>query len=265
MPQFTILNKKRKSPSSPTQVIYLTERNVPMHKKDLIFHDPLKFIEHEIEDTLTAGGFGAVLARAGVGKTAFLIQLALSSLLRNKNVLHISLNDPVKKVSLWYEEVFRNIANEYTFERIDQLFEGILSHRFIMTFKVEGFSVPRFEERLTDLIEQGIFSPQIILIDGLPFDETTKEILSDLKTIAKIHSAHIWFSVRTHHHEKPDHNSIPAPLSRVADLFEVVIQLQPQENDIHVKMIKSTHTTSDFPSLILDPSTMLIHIKKSEK
>ena len=50
------------------------------------------------EDILPQGGFGAVLARAGVGKTALLVQLALNTMLRDKNVLHISLNDPVNKV-----------------------------------------------------------------------------------------------------------------------------------------------------------------------
>ena len=51
-----------------------------------------------------------MLARAGVGKTAILVQLALNTLLKGKNVLHISLNDPVKKVGLWYKEVFRHLT-----------------------------------------------------------------------------------------------------------------------------------------------------------
>ena len=59
---------------------------------------------------LPEGGFGAVLARAGVGKTAFLVQLALDSLLRGEPVLHISLDAPVQKVDLWYREVLANIA-----------------------------------------------------------------------------------------------------------------------------------------------------------
>jgi ATP/maltotriose-dependent transcriptional regulator MalT len=42
-----------------------------------------------------------VLAPAGVGKTAFLVQLALNAMLQEKNVLHISLDEPVTKVSLW--------------------------------------------------------------------------------------------------------------------------------------------------------------------
>ena len=92
-----------------------------MLKKELIFRNPLGLMGHEAEDILHSGAFGAILARAGLGKTAILVQLALDSLLRSKKVLHISLNDSVKKVCLWYEEVFRNIADQYNIRQIEQL------------------------------------------------------------------------------------------------------------------------------------------------
>ena len=229
-----------------------------MLKKDFALRNPLKIMGYETEEILQEGGFGAVLARAGVGKTAFLVQLALNGMLSNKNVLHISLDDPVTKVSVWYEEVFRNIANKYKVKQTDQLWEAIQPHRFIMTFKVEGFSVPKLEERLSDLTEQGIFLPRMILIDGLPFDETTKKALSDLKTFAKNHSMYVWFAVRTHRHEKPDPDGIPVPLLNVSDMFEVVIELHPVEKEIQVRSLKGGTAHSGHPSLLLDPSTMLI-------
>ena len=240
------------------KVVYLKDRKFSMLKKDLIFRNPLRFMGHETEDILHEGGFGAVLARAGVGKTALLVQLALNSLLRSKNVLHISLKDPVSKVCLWYEEVFRDIANQYHVNQMDQLWEAILPHRFIMTFKVEGFSVPKLEERLTDLTEQDIFLPQMILIDGLPFDETVTEALGDLKTLAKNNGLHVWFAVQTHRHEQPGPDGVPAPLQGVADLFEVAIQLQPEGKEIHVKVLKGKTLPPDQRPLLLDPATMLI-------
>ena len=214
----------------------------------------------ENEEILPEGGFGAVLARAGVGKTALLVQLALNSLLKSKNVLHISLNDPVSKVCLWYEEVFKDIAREYDVSQMDELWEAILPHRFIMTFKVEGFSGPKLEERLTDLTEQGIFLPQIILIDGLPFDENVRETLSDLKALAKKHDVRVWFAVRTHRHEKPAPDGTPVPLLGVTDLFEAAIQLQPEGKEIHVQVLKGG--TLDQQPLLLDPATMLIKDEK---
>ncbi|MBW2592802.1 MAG: AAA family ATPase, partial [Deltaproteobacteria bacterium] len=181
-----------------------------MLKKDLILRNPLRLMGYETEDILPEGGFGAVLARAGVGKTSFIVQLALNSLLRSKNVLHISLNDPVEKVCLWYEEVFRNIADQYKIDQIDRLWETILPLRLIMTFKVDGFSVPKLKERLADITEQNIFSPHMILIDGFPFEEDAKQALTELKSMALQNKQHIWFTVRTHRYENADQKEVPA-------------------------------------------------------
>lgn len=248
------------------QVVYLKNRNFVMLKKDLILRNPLRLIGRDTENILTDGEFGAILARAGVGKTAFLVQLALNSLLRQRNVLHISLNDPVKKVVLWYDEVLTKIAAEYRSGRIDQLLEAIQPHRFIMTFRVEGFSAAKLEERLTDLTEQGIFSPQLILIDGLPFDETVRESLISLKTMARKHAAHLWFAVRTHRHQQARPGDMPPDLLKVVDLFDVVIQLRPEGEEIYVTALKGGQSPVESPELLLDPSTMLIRVQdQSEK
>jgi hypothetical protein len=229
-----------------------------MLKKELILQNPLRFIEAETEDILSEAGFGAVLARAGVGKTALLVQLALHTLLKGKYVLHISLDDPVNKISLWYKEVFRHLTRSYDSKKTNKLWEDLLPHRFIMTFKVEGFSVPKLEERLTDLEEQNIFSPQMVLIDGFHFNETARTSLSDLKRLARTHSLHVWFSVKTHRHETSEPSGIPSSLSDVSDLFDIMIQLQPEGKNIHVITLKGGPADSERPALFLDPATMLV-------
>jgi hypothetical protein len=229
-----------------------------MLKQDLTIRNPLRLMGQESEDILDAGGFGAVLARAGVGKTALTIQIALNSLLRSKNVLHISLNDPVDKVTLWYKEVFSLIAHQYNVKQADELWDTLLPHRFIMTFKVEGFSVPKLEERLADLTQQDIFRPDMVIIDGLPFGTDTAHSLAELKAVAQQHGMHIWFTVTTHRHEAPDANGLPIQLKDTSDLFDVIIQLQPDGKSIHIKALKTTGAADSAPSLVLDPSTMLI-------
>ena len=92
-----------------------------MLKQDLTLRNPLRLLGENTEDNLAEGGFGAVLARAGVGKTALTVQIALNSLLKSHNVLHISLNDPVNKVTLWYKEVFKSLAGQYNLKQINQL------------------------------------------------------------------------------------------------------------------------------------------------
>ncbi len=229
-----------------------------MLKKELRLQNPLRFMERENEDILPEGGIGAVLARAGVGKTAILVQLALNTLLKGKNVLHISLNDPVKKVGLWYKEVFRHLTQHYETRQTNEVWESILPHRFIMTFRVDGFTASKLEERLTDLEEQNIFSPQMIFIDGFQIDDTAKTSLSDLKRLAEKRSLQVWLTIKTHRHETPDSNGMSAPLLDVVDLFDLIIQLQPEGKEIHVKTLKGTGADSDQPVLFLDPSTMLL-------
>lgn len=233
-----------------------------MLKKDLILRNPLRLMGYETEDILPVGGFGAVLARAGVGKTAFLVQLALNSLLRSKNVLHVSLNDPVEKVCLWYEEVFRNIAVQYQVDQTDKLWEAILPYRLIMSFKVAGFTLPKLKERLAEITEQGIFFPQMILIDGLPLEADVEPDLSELKTMAAQNAQHVWFTVRTHRHEEPDVDGIPARIKPVSSLFDVIMALQPQGKEVYVKNFQQPAVDAGQPPLVLDPTTMLIKNKK---
>jgi hypothetical protein len=244
--------------SRPAGVIYIKERYFTMLKKDLILRNPLRVMGYENDDILNTGQFGAVLARAGVGKTAFLVQLSLNALLRGKNVLHISLEDPVNKVSLWYKEVFNLIADQYQVDQINQLWDSLLPHRFIMTFRVEGFSVPKLEERLADLMEQNIFNPQMIIIDGFPFDKSVHQPLSEFKDLVEKHQMHAWFTMRTHRHEDPGPDGRPLQLEQVSDLFEVAIQLLPEGKEIHVKAVKGGESFAEDLDLRLDPSTMLL-------
>ena len=250
-------NEPTLSPDHRADIIVLKERFFTMLKKDLIIRNPLRLMGHDADDILQSGEFGAVLARAGVGKTAFLVQLALNKMLRGKNVLHISLEDPVNKVNLWYQEVWRHIAQEYQTPQSQQLWESLIPHRFIMTFRVEGFSVPKLEERLNDLTEQGIFTPQMLIIDGLPFDDDSAGgLLGTLGRLASEQQLHAWFTMLTHRHESPGPGGMPQQLERVDDLFKVAIQLLPQEQHIEIMPLKGG--PSNPPQLFLDPTTMLI-------
>jgi len=250
--------KKKISAKQTGNICYIRERNIRMLKNEFILKNPLRRMGYKSDDILQTGEFGAVMARAGVGKTAFLVQLALHSMLREKNVLHVSLNNPVKKVSLSYREVFNRITAQYEIHQTSQLWDTVLPHRFIMTFRVEGFSVPKLEERLTDLIEQDIFKPDTMIIDNIPFDDSVRKDLTVLKKLALRQGIRVWFSVRTHRHEEPGLDGLPIQLSQVAELFEVAIHLVPKGKQIQIEAFKGPGSEADFPDLLLDPATMLI-------
>jgi hypothetical protein len=232
-----------------------------MENKRVTFQNPLRRLGRNTEEILPEGGFGAILARAGVGKTSFLIQIALDYLLREINVLHISLNDPVDKICLWYEEVFRNIASNWDKKQIKENWETLLPRRFIMTFKVEGFAVPILQERLADLTKQNVFFPKVIMVDGFRFDNHGLAHLSDLKALLRKNRLCGWFTVRTHRHEAPAPNGMPAPLRSVSDLFEVAIELKPIGSEIHINHLKGGELPSKDAELLLDPSTLMVRGK----
>ena len=240
------------------RVINLKERNLRMLKTDLILRNPLRLMGRENEAIVPEGGFGAVLARAGVGKTALIVQGALTSMLQNKNVLHVSLDDPVEKVTLWYREVLAGLAHQYHVRQLKELWESIQMNRFIMTFKVEGFSVPKLEERVKDLTEQQIFNPHMVIIDGLPFDDRLRAPLEGLKAFSQRHRLHLWFTVTTHRHEAPGPDGLPIQLEPVADLFDAALQLQPDGKQIHIRCLKGGSGDAGRCDQVLDPSTMLI-------
>jgi hypothetical protein len=229
-----------------------------MLKNDIILRNPLRHLGFAKEDILDQGGLGIILARAGVGKTALVVQLALNSLIQGTNVLHISLDQPVKKVSLWYKEVFQNLSQKYQISDTEQLWESLLPHRFIMTFRTESFSVATLDERLTDLTEQNVFHPRLIIFDGLPFDAATHAALQDLKAMVLEKKMRSWFTALTHRHEQPAADGLPTQVAGVVNLFDAVVQLQPEGNQIHVRALKGGTQSSQHPGLLLDPATMLV-------
>lgn len=227
-----------------------------MFKQEMILRNTLKQLGFESEEVLPEGGFGAVLARAGIGKTAFLVQLALYNLLREKKVLHISLNDPVDKVNVWYSELFRRISSNKQSVHDIALLESLLPNRFIMTFRVEGFSFGKFEERLNELSQQGIFSPSIIIMDGLTFEESRKADIYGLKDLVQKNGMRMWFTVQTHREEENDGNLFPVSFAPFAGLFDAVLELRPEHADVYITTLHGGKSRGE--SLLLDPTTMLI-------
>jgi hypothetical protein len=199
---------------------------------------PMNMLGYKDDDNLIKGGFGAVLARAGVGKSEFLANIALNAMLKSKNVLHITLDESVKKVCLWYDELLKNLKDA------ESEIEPKLSRRFIMTFKKDMFSFSIFEERYAELTEQGIFNPQLIIIDGLDFDEDSKKFLYDLKDFAENADVYIWFAALTHRSEETDSNGLSIQFASMSDMFESIIRLEPSGKEIDINVLK---TSADIP------------------
>jgi hypothetical protein len=230
-----------------------------MNENTIQLDNPLTQLGFETESLILPGQMGAICARAGIGKTSFLVQVGLFAMARGQKVLHISLDEPVNKINLWYREVFNLMAPKNNINRVNQAWDTILPNRLIMTLKLDGFSVPRLEERLADMIEQNIFKPETLVIDSFPFDSCNRALLKDLKILAEKMGMNVWFSVTTHRHEQPDQDGYPVQLSGMSDLFNVLFQMVPENKVVNLQVLKGQVDTEKSKPLFIDSDTMLIY------
>jgi hypothetical protein len=68
----------------------------------------------------------------------------------------------------------------------------------------------------------------------------------------------IWFTVHAHRHEPPADNGLPVSFLHVADLFNVIVQLEAKGDEVYIKALKGQSLGAKQDSLLLDPATMLI-------
>lgn len=204
---------------------------------------------------------GLVMARAGLGKTALLVQIALDSILRGNRVIHVSIGESIEKTKSWYDDILQFILQEHSVNRPHELIDLIARHRMIMTFKEDTFSRPRLEERLNDLILQDIFKPNCLVVDGFDFENTDRSTVEDIKELLENMNLQAWFSATSHRgDDRFSPTGVPAPCHEVDDLFDTVILLKPEHDaTIKLEIIRNdTDESAPAVSLNLDPSTMMV-------
>jgi len=227
---------------------------------DLVVNNPLRALGLD-EQAKGSEAMGLVMARAGLGKTAILVQFALDCMLLGNKVLHVSIGEGVDKTRSWYDDILALLTDGEKIETIPE----IMQNRMIMTFKESTFSKAMFEERLEDLVKQGVYQPECLIIDGYDFENNTKESLQEFKNVMKEQGLKmIWFSAVCHREDdRVSAAGVPAPCHDVEDLFETVLIINPKGDAMNLDIVKcNTGSIDPGTSLSLDPSTMLL--KKAE-
>lgn len=223
---------------------------------DLVVNNPLRALG--LDDKAEGSkAMGLVMARAGLGKTAILVQFALDCMLLGNKVLHVSIGEGVDKTRNWYDDILALITDGEKIETIPE----IMQNRMIMTFKESTFSKAVFEERLEDLVKQGIYQPECLIVDGYDFENNTKESLEEFKSAMKEQGLKmIWFSAVCHRaDERVSAAGVPAPCHEVDGLFDTVLLINPDGDEMNLDIIKcDTGTIDPGTSLSIDPSTMLL-------
>jgi hypothetical protein len=230
-----------------------------MQKEDLIKKNPLRVLNPLTPASLPDHRMGLIMARAGLGKTAILVQIAMDSMLRGQKVLHVSIDEGLEKAKAWYEDVFKYIAEGFHLENAAEVESELMRNRMIMTFKEAAFSRLKLEERLNDLVYQNIFRPDIVVVDGYDFAEADYDAVMDLKEMMAAMNVQGWFSALRHRgDDRKSAAGVPAPCHEVDGLFDTVILLQPEKDSILLNIIKDEYDGAAGKILNLDPSTMMV-------
>jgi len=229
-----------------------------MGNNDIVVNNPLRALG--LEDQTGKGNkpvMGLVMARAGLGKTAILVQFALDCMLLGNKVLHVSIGEGIEKTRTWYEDMLTLLNEGQKCEPIPEL----MKNRMIMTFKESNFSNAILEERLDDFVQQNIYKPECIIIDGYDFVANDRTAIEELCTLmSKIGVKMVWFSAVSHREDsRVSETGVPAPCHEIDDLFDSVLLIKPEGDAMKLKIIKcDTCKLDPGTTLMLDPSTMLI-------
>ncbi|NNF08216.1 MAG: hypothetical protein HKN21_15740 [Candidatus Eisenbacteria bacterium] len=235
-----------------------------IYRKEMNERSPLRVFENSIHGGLGKGNIGVVMARAGVGKTAFLVGVAMDDLMRGQKVLHVSLGDTVAHVAEFYDEIFSDLRRTSHLENAEQARLDMERARMIHSYAGGEFTMERFQESLGFIRNHAHFDPEVIIVDGFDFNEASETEMTTLKDFAQDQGVEIWLSALTRRAEAVTNpKGIPNPVARFDAWVSVMVNLEPSEGAVGVRLLKD-HENEDVADLHikLDPTTMLLLVEE---
>ncbi|HXV74900.1 MAG TPA: ATPase domain-containing protein [Candidatus Polarisedimenticolaceae bacterium] len=230
-----------------------------MHRKELNERSPLRVLDQSIHGGLGRGNIGVVIARHGVGKTAFLVGVALDDLMRGRNVLHVSLEQNADKVRTYYDEIFAELCHTERLEDVWTVRLSLERHRRIHSYLSGTFTLAKLHDALEFMGRDGQFVPHTLVIDGYDLGSATTADLAGLREIARQFDVEMWMSAVTSRGSGRNQRGIPEPVAHYEDAFDVVLTMAHDGKAVHVGLHKD-HDNREVPELklALDPTTMLL-------
>ena len=226
-----------------------------MYRKFLNARSPLRLLEKGLHGGRGPGNLGVVIAGHGVGKTSFLVGVALDELLRSGHVLHVSLDETVSHIRAYYDTVFEDLASTAHLEEEARVHREIDRLRSIRVYPNHMLSPSKLREAVKVESEAGA-KPSVLIVEGLDFETIQPDDISDVKSLAEEIAAEIWLSSA---HEDEKVLGIPASISRLDDLLSVILALEPGNGSVALRALKD-HDNPDLSALhvSLDPRTLLL-------
>ena len=233
-----------------------------MYGKELNERNPLRLFEHSIHGGLGRGNIGVVVARHGIGKTAFLVGIALDDAMRGRKALHVSLDKTVDHVREFYDEIFMDLAHAAHLEDLAAERLEMERNRIIHTYAGKSFTIPKLRHSINFLKEYARFDPACIILEGFDFERATLEDMEAFRQLAQDFNVEVWMAAVTHRGVRLNEQGVPEPLAKFVSAIAVIVQMTDHSDGVHLSLLKD-HDNPDVAklTLALDPSTMLL-VKK---
>lgn len=226
-----------------------------MYRKFLNARSPLRLLEKGLHGGVGPGNLGVVLAGHGVGKTSFLVGVAVDELLRKGRVLHVSQSHPVSHVRTHYDTVFDELAASRHLEDEGLIHAEIDRHRSIRVYPPNTMSTAKLRDAVKLECEAGA-KPSLLILEGVELSSLARADVEDLKALAGELEAEIWLESSS---EKEQDIVVPEPISALGELVSVILALEPGEGIVRLRALKD-HDNRDLSDLhvSLDPRTLLL-------
>jgi hypothetical protein len=226
-----------------------------LYRKFLNARSPLRLLEKGLHGGLGPGNLGVVLAGHGVGKTSFLVGVAVDELLRSGRVLHVSLSHSVSHVRAHFDTVFDELAASKHLEDEGLIHAEIDRRRSIRVYPPNSLSTAKLRDAVKLEIEAGA-KPTLIVLEGLELASLARSDVQDLKALATELGAEIWLESTT---VAERDIAVPAALAALGDLVSVILALEPGNGTVRLRALKD-HDSRDVSDLhvALDPRTLLL-------
>jgi hypothetical protein len=226
-----------------------------LYRNYLNARSPLRLLEQGLHGGLGAGNLGVVVAAHGLGKTPFLVGVALDELLRGGSVLHACCDQTVGHVRAYYDTVFEELAATTHLEDEATTHAEIDRRRAIRVYPPGGLSVAKLREAALFEREAGQ-APSLLVVEGLDLGRAKRDEVEALRALAQQLDAEVWLSASCDE-ENPER--IPPAVARLGELVSVVLALEPGRGAVRLRALKD-HDNPDVSTLhvALDPRTLLL-------
>jgi len=232
-----------------------------MPEKTLIERSPVRIFDRAIGGGLGAGNIGVVMSRTGVGKTGFLIGLAIDKLMQGKKVLYISTKESVEHINDFFDQIFHAMAAALDMKEVPQRQLLMERNRHILVYNRKLFSLEKLEQSVAFLGETTGFTPDMVIMDGTPrFESTEAWEIDGIRKLAAGWGAEIWTSALLHREAQHlDERGVPHEVAAHGKDLAVLISLCPEGERVAVRILaEHGNATPASVAMELDPGTLLL-------